>query len=75
MRKLGYQPAHFSNQGSYLTHLSAEMIRSGELNDAHKISQFKTLTHPGHLGGSFHAIEFSHEGQPSPEVIHRLALS
>ena len=75
MRKLGYQPTHFSNQGSYLTHLSAEMIRCGELNDAHKIAQFKTLTHPAHLGGSFHAIEFRSHGQPGPDVMHRLAIS
>lgn len=75
MQKLGYQPTHFSNQGSYLTHLSAEMIRSGELNNAQKIAQFKTLTHPAHLGGSFHAIEFTQHGQPGPEVMHRLAIS
>jgi len=74
MEHLGYYPTHFSSQGSYLTHLATDMIRSGDLDDFQKIAQFKTLTHPGHLGASFHAIEFSKQSVSSPEIRHRLAI-
>lgn len=71
---LNWHPLHFSNQGSYLTHLAAEMIQSGDLNDPKTIAQFRSLTHPAHLGASFHVIEFSKSAQPTPQVLHRLAL-
>lgn len=73
--KLGWQPVHFSSQGIYLTHLATGMIQSGEMNDLKTIAHFKTLTHPAHLGASFHAIEFEKSIQPTAQVLHRLALS
>jgi SAM-dependent MidA family methyltransferase len=71
---LGYRPTAFSTQGSYLTHLAKPMILEGEINDAKSIAQFQSLTHPAHLGASFHAIEFSALGETPPHVAHRLAL-
>jgi len=71
--KLGFAPTHFSTQGSYLTYLATEMIRAGELDDRKSISQFQSLTHPAHLGASFHVIEFSKGAVSSPDVVHRLA--
>jgi len=71
---LGWHPTHFSSQGSYLTHLAAEIIQSGEMNDPKTIAQFRSLTHPAHLGASFHVIEFSKSNQSTPQVLHRLAL-
>ncbi|MES2983364.1 MAG: SAM-dependent methyltransferase [Verrucomicrobiota bacterium] len=71
---LGWHPTHFSSQGSYLTHLAAPMIQSGEMNDPKTIAQFRSLTHPAHLGASFHVIEFEKSKQPTPQVLHRLAL-
>lgn len=71
---IGWHPTHFSNQGSYLTHLATEMIKEGEMNDPKTIAQFRSLTHPAHLGASFHVIEFEKSKQPTPQVMHRLAL-
>lgn len=71
---LNWHPTHFSSQGSYLTHLAAEKIQSGEMNDPKTIAQFRTLTHPAHLGASFHVIEFEKSSQHTPQVLHRLAL-
>jgi SAM-dependent MidA family methyltransferase len=72
---LGFQASSFSNQGSYLTKIATPMILGGALDDPKKIAQFRTLTHPAHLGSSFHVIEFSQTAGTSPEVMHRLALS
>lgn len=71
---LGWHPIHFSSQGSYLTHLATHMIQHGEMNDPKTIAQFRSLTHPAHLGASFHVIEFEKGKQPTPQVMHRLAL-
>jgi SAM-dependent MidA family methyltransferase len=71
---IGWHPIQFSSQGSYLTHLAAQMIQSGEINDPKTIAQFRSLTHPAHLGASFHVIEFSKSGKSTPQVLHRLAL-
>jgi SAM-dependent MidA family methyltransferase len=70
----GYSPTLFSNQGSYLTGLAKEMILAGELSDPKTIAQFRSLTHPAHLGASFHAIEFTQGGKTPPEIRHRLAI-
>lgn len=70
----GYKPTVFSTQGSYLTHLAKPMILGGGLNDPKSIAQFQSLTHPAHLGASFHAIEFTEGGEIPPGVRHRLAL-
>ncbi len=72
--KLGWHPAHFSSQGSYLTHLAAAMIQQGGMDDPKIIAQLRTLTHPAHLGASFHVIEFEKSIQTTPQVLHRLAL-
>jgi SAM-dependent MidA family methyltransferase len=71
---LGYHPTVFSTQGSYLTHLAKPMILSGGLDDAKSIAQFQSLTHPAHLGASFHAIELTKNGGIPAVVRHRLAL-
>ncbi len=71
---IGWHPTHFSSQGSYLTHLAAPMIQTGEMNDPKTIAQFRSLTHPAHLGASFHVIEFSKSNESTPVVLHRLAL-
>jgi SAM-dependent MidA family methyltransferase len=71
---IGWHPTHFSSQGSYLTHLATEMIQSGEMNDPKTIAQFRSLTHPAHLGASFHVIEFEKSKDPTLQVMHRLAL-
>jgi SAM-dependent MidA family methyltransferase len=70
----GYSPILFSNQGSYLTGLAREMILGGKISDAKTIAQFRSLTHPAHLGASFHAIEFTRGAEIPAEVSHRLAL-
>jgi len=72
--KQGFTPTHFSTQGSYLTHLASEMIGAGGLDGGTTISQFQSLTHPAHLGASFHVIEFSKNATCPPTVRHRLAL-
>lgn len=71
---IGWHPTHFSSQGSYLTHLATEMIQSGEMNNPKTIAQFRSLTHPAHLGASFHVIEFEKSKDPTLQVMHRLAL-
>lgn len=70
----GYRPTAFKNQGSYLTHLAKSMILGGGIADAKSIAQFQSLTHPAHLGASFHAIELKKGGVIPPEVERRLAL-
>lgn len=70
----GHSPTLFSNQGSYLTGLAKQMILDGEISDAKTIAQFRSLTHPAHLGASFHAIEFTQGAEIPAEVAHRLAL-
>jgi SAM-dependent MidA family methyltransferase len=57
---LGGKPVRFQNQGSWLTAVARDWLleqegkpRPGDLR------QFQTLTHPAHLGGSFHVLELS----------------
>jgi SAM-dependent MidA family methyltransferase len=71
---LGWYPVDFRPQGSYLTHVATAMIQTGGIDTPKAIAEFKTLTHPAHLGASFHVIEFSKSKRPNPEVLHRLAL-
>ncbi|MEP2774748.1 MAG: SAM-dependent methyltransferase [Luteolibacter sp.] len=73
-KTISYAPTAFSNQGSYLTHLAAPLMLSGKLDDPKTIAQFRSLTHPGNLGGAFHVIELSRSGVTPPIVSHRLAL-
>jgi SAM-dependent MidA family methyltransferase len=75
---LGCHPANFQNQGSWLTEIGRDWLLSLEGNpDTIALRQFQTLTHPAHLGGSFHVIELSWNQttrEHSPEAAHRLAL-
>lgn len=70
----GYSPTVFSSQGSYLTHLAKPMILDGGMDDPKTIAQFRSLTHPAHLGARFHVIELERSAEIPPEVAHRLAL-
>lgn len=76
---LGAVPICFKNQGSWLTETGREWLLSLEGNpDAGLLRQFQTLTHPAHLGRSFHVIELAWN-QPGMEatasVLHGLAIS
>ncbi len=71
---LGYFPTEFSNQGSYLTHLAKPLILSGAFENPKTIAQFQSLTHPAHLGGKFHVIEFEKKQPVTSQIAHRLAL-
>jgi hypothetical protein len=44
------------------------------MDDPKTIAQFRTLTHPAHLGARFHIIELGSSGETPPDVAHRLAL-
>jgi len=76
---LGGKPLVFKSQGSWLTENGRDWLLSLEGNpDLAALRQFQTLTHPAHLGGSFHVLEISwcqpEEDTPA-EARHRLALS
>jgi SAM-dependent MidA family methyltransferase len=75
---LGCQPTVFRNQGAWLTEIGRDWLLSLEgQTPAAELRQFQTLTHPAHLGGSFHVLELSWN-QPTRELSatdrHRLAL-
>ncbi len=70
----GYSPIAFASQGSYLTNLAKPLILGGGMDDPKTIAQFRSLTHPAHLGAKFHIIEFTRSAEIPPEVAHRLAL-
>ncbi len=76
---LGCQPAGFQAQGPWLTGIARDWLLSLEGHpDPVALRQFQTLTHPAHLGGSFHVLELSWNQpgkSPSAAVLHRLALS
>lgn len=75
---LGGQPRHFSSQGSWLTGQARDWLLDQEGRpDLAGLRQFQTLTHPAHLGGSFHVLEIAWnraEIQLSADDLHRLAL-
>lgn len=75
---LGCEPLVFHNQGAWLTGNAREWLLSLEGNpDPAAFRQFRTLTHPAHLGGSFHVLElaWNKPGAACPETErHRLAL-
>lgn len=75
---LGGQPCRFSSQGTWLTHQAKGWLLSQEGSpDLAGLRQFQTLTHPAHLGGSFHVLEIAwnrEDLQPSDDDLHRLAL-
>ena len=76
---LGCQPRVFRNQGAWLTEVGREWLLSLEGNpQIELLRQFQTLTHPAHLGGSFHILELAWKN-PSANALsatdsHRLAL-
>ena len=75
---LGCQPLSFKNQGTWLTEIAREWLLSLEQNpDPQALRQFQTLTHPAHLGGSFHVLELAWN-RPAEALsainLHRLAL-
>jgi SAM-dependent MidA family methyltransferase len=75
---LGCQPLMFTNQGTWLTEIAREWLLTLEGNpDPQTLRQFQTLTHPAHLGGSFHVLELAWKRPcqaTSPGNLHRLAL-
>lgn len=75
---LGCEPLVFHHQGAWLTANGRDWLLAQEGNpDPAAIRQFRTLTHPAHLGGSFHVLELAWN-KPSavcPETErYRLAL-
>ncbi len=76
--ELGCQPGLFSSQGAWLTRLAEPWLLAQEGNpDPLGLRQFQTLTHPSHLGGSFHVLEISWNQERealSSGDSHRLAL-
>jgi SAM-dependent MidA family methyltransferase len=76
--RLGCQPGIFQNQGSWLTTLAREWLLGLEGQAQPSLLQaFQTLTHPAHLGGSFHVLELhwnQAEKPADPTNLHRLAL-
>ena len=76
---LGCHPATFRNQGAWLTEIGRDWLLSLEGNpDTTALRQFQTLTHPAHLGGSFHVLELSWNQPAAPatpaDTWHRLAI-
>lgn len=75
---LGCEPLVFHNQGAWLTANARDWLLSLEGNpDPALFRQFRTLTHPAHLGGSFHVLElaWNKPGATCPGTDrHRLAL-
>ena len=71
-------PLTFRNQGAWLTEIARDWLISLENQpDMAALRQFQTLTHPAHLGGSFHVLELSWnqgEAELSATDRHRLAL-
>ena len=75
---LGCQPLVFKNQGTWLTEIAREWLLTLEGNpDPQTLRQFQTLTHPAHLGSSFHVLELAWN-QATTELslanLNRLAL-
>lgn len=76
---LGCEPLVFRNQGAWLTDVAREWLLSLEGRpQMDLLRQFQTLTHPSHLGGSFHVIELAWQNPAAPGLgagdSHRLAL-
>ncbi|MEO8615472.1 MAG: SAM-dependent methyltransferase [Luteolibacter sp.] len=76
---LGCQVRAFRNQGAWLTEIGREWLLSLEGRpQVDLLRQFQTLTHPAHLGGSFHILELAWKNPSAPALpatdLHRLAL-
>ena len=76
--QLGCRPVAFSSQGAWLTGQARDWLLAQEGNPAAAaLRQFQTLTHPAHLGSSFHVLELSWNQAARdlpPADFHRLAL-
>jgi SAM-dependent MidA family methyltransferase len=58
--ELGGQATEFRNQGAWLTEIAREwLLEQDGAPQPSLLRQFQTLTHPGHLGGSFHVLELT----------------
>lgn len=63
---LGGRAIRFQNQGAWLTEIAREWLLGQEGNpDPGALRQFQTLTHPAHLGRSFHVLELSWRVSPA----------
>jgi len=76
---LGCHLRCFRNQGAWLTETGREWLLSLEGAPANDLlRQFQTLTHPSHLGGSFHMLELAWQNPAAATLSetdsHRLAL-
>lgn len=72
----GYHATDFRGQGPWLTDLARPILLAAENNpDPSFLRQFQSLTHPAHLGGSFHILELTSCGKTPPQTAHRLALT
>jgi SAM-dependent MidA family methyltransferase len=76
-QSLGGQATGFHHQGTWLTETAREWLLDQEGNpQPSTLRQFQTLTHPAHLGGSFHFLELSWKPSASreisPTLSHRL---
>ena len=61
---LGLPVLEFIEQGRFLTHAAADLFgNSGPPPDATWLRQFQTLTHPGMMGRSFHALVLGKGGE------------
>lgn len=74
---LGGHAIAFQNQGAWLTENARDWLLAQEgAAQAAAIRQFRTLTHPAHLGGGFHFLELSWKNPPpigqSATLQHRL---
>jgi len=71
---LGGRPVRFQSQGSWLTAIARDWLLAQEGNPRPELlRQFQTLTHPAHLGGSFHVLELSWRGAAAcDDLAHRL---
>lgn len=76
---LGCEVRAFCNQGAWLTEIGREWLLSLEGQpQVDLVRQFQTLTHPAHLGSSFHILELAWKNPSVPTLsatdLHRLAL-
>lgn len=63
--RLGCNDCTLTRQGVWLTRLATDWLLAQEGNpDRDALRQFQTLTHPGHLGGSFQALEIRVPARP-----------
>jgi SAM-dependent MidA family methyltransferase len=77
---LGGRATVFQNQGAWLTEVARDWLLEQEGRPHPSgMREFQTLTHPAHLGGSFHFLELSwNPSSPSQDPVclaHRLQIA